>query len=187
MKKILLILDIDETLIYATKNCIENKEEDFRVADYYIHKRPFLDDFLNNSAKYFNIAIWSSASDDYVTEIANNICPDSIDLKFVWGSSKCTHNFNSALGEVSYIKNLKKIKKLGFDISKIIIIDDTPEKSSKNYGNAIYPKPFTGDSMDDELQLLSQYLHKLKDVDNVRNIEKRGWKSKITPQIKPVA
>ena len=186
MKKTLLILDIDETLIYATKSCIENKKEDFRVADYYVYERPFLEDFLSDNAKYFNIAIWSSASDDYVTEITNNIFPNSIDLEFVWGRSRCAHNFNSRLGETTYIKNLKKVKRLGFDISKIIIIDDTPEKSSKNYGNAIYPKPFAGNSKDDELKFLSQYLYQLKDVDNVRNIEKRGWKSKIPPQIETV-
>ena len=35
--------------------------------------------------------------------------------------------------------------------------------------------PFYGDPSDVELQNAAKYLKTLKDVPNVRNIEKRGW------------
>ena len=78
-----------------------------------------------------------------------------------------------------YIKRLKKIKRFGFSLDKILIVDDTPHKSSENYGNAIYPNEFTGNGQDNELSLLIDYLKTLKYVDNVRRIEKRNWREEL--------
>ena len=44
-EKILLILDVDETLIHATEKEL-NQKVDFKIFDYNIYKRPFLDEFL---------------------------------------------------------------------------------------------------------------------------------------------
>ncbi len=56
-------------------------------------------------------------------------------------------------------------------------MDDTPAKSRSNYGNAIYIKEFLGDMKDQELKYLRDYLLTLKNVDNVRAIEKRNWQT----------
>ena len=58
-------------------------------------------------------------------------------------------------------------------------MDDTPHKSKDNFGNAIYPKAFMGDTSDEELKLLFKYLKTLKEEENVRRIEKRNWRSDI--------
>ena len=177
MKKILLILDIDETLVYATKKALSHVKEDFKVSDYFVYKRPFLHEFLEKCSEHFDIAIWSSADDDYVTNIVRNIVPHDLELQFIWGRSRCTEHFDFEIQERIFIKNLKKIKKLGFDLSKVLIVDDTPQKAIKNYGNVIYPKIFEGNMKDNELRLLIEYLIQFKNIDNVRNIEKRGWKN----------
>lgn len=52
----LLILDLDETLVYATDKKIDH-EPDFKVLDYYIYKRPGLDDFLNTCLEWFEVGI----------------------------------------------------------------------------------------------------------------------------------
>ena len=44
--KKIIVFDLDETLIHATKNKLEIKE-DFRYEDYYIYQRPFVDKFLS--------------------------------------------------------------------------------------------------------------------------------------------
>ena len=59
----------------------------------------------------------------------------------------------------------------------MIIVDDSPHKCADNFGNAIYPSPFEGDKNDNELITLSHYLESICDVENVRIIEKRGWRS----------
>jgi len=188
-EKILLILDLDETLIHATSKKLE-RDAEFIIFDYHVYCRPYLESFLLEMNKYFKLAVWSSASDDYVEKVVENIFSKDIDLEFVWGRSHCTPkrllhideygNYeNSYPSHYNYIKRLKKLKRKGFHLEKMIIVDDTPHKSKENYGNAIYPKEYLGDLKDNELQKLSKYLIGLKDEKNVRTIEKRGWRTQI--------
>lgn len=185
-KKILLILDLDETLIHATSQP-KDDQWNFSLEKYKVYVRPGLDKLLTGIKKYFNIAVWSSASDDYVEAIVDKIFPEDYDLKFVWARSKCTQRFLSKnLEDVGYSdhrhysKELKKVKKSGYGtLERMLIVDDTPEKSRSNYGNAIYLHEFKGEQDDNELGLLLKYLISLKDVDNVRKIEKRFWRHEI--------
>ena len=184
--KTLLILDIDETLIHATTEELDRKA-DFRIYDYHVYKRPFLSAFLDQVKDDFLLAIWSSASDDYVEEIVKRIIPSEIELEFVWGRSRCTYQRKNRLYEsrfystnprnhYHYVKILKKLKRKDYQIERILIVDDTPHKAKYNYGNAIYPKEYLGEEQDEELILLAKYLKTLKDKPNVRNIEKRNWR-----------
>lgn len=186
--KILLILDLDETLIYATSKPLA-RPANFQVFDYHIYKRPHLDNFLKSCAQNFELAIWSSASNDYVESVVEKIIPKDIPLAFVWGRSRATlrrnmiveadayldadYYFNS---HYHYIKRLSKVKKKGYRLEQMLIVDDTPHKSQCNYGNVIYPLPYGGDLNDNELFYLAQYLKTLAHVPNVRTIEKRGWR-----------
>ena len=185
--KILLILDLDETLIHATDQKLEG-EPDFSIFDYLVYKRPYLQEFLNHIKDDFLIAIWSSASDDYVEAVVKKIIPIDLRLEFVWGRSRCSYRRNIMIDEYGYydpdpsnhhyyIKPLKKLKKQGYNLKRILIVDDSPHKSKDNYGNAIYPKAFTGDPNDMELKFLAKYLTSLKNRKNVRLIEKRNWRS----------
>ena len=135
-EKLLLILDIDETLIHATKNKLDRKE-DFRVFNYYIYERPYLRDFFKEIKNDFHLAVWSSASNDYVEKIVNHIFPTDINLHFVWARSRCKPkrlteldsfgNYNDRYRDhYNYIKPLKKVKKLGYKLERMIIVDDTP-------------------------------------------------------------
>ena len=58
------------------------------------------------------------------------------------------------------------------------MIDDSPEKTKDNYGNAVYVNAFEGDQTDSELKILAEYLNSIKDSQNVRSFEKREWKNK---------
>lgn len=189
MEKILLILDLDETLIYATDKVLDQKA-DFEVFEYKVYKRPFLDCFFTAIKEDFLIAIWSSAGEEYIQEIVKRIIPKEITLEFVWGRNRCTYRRDLRINESGYYdddlndhyhysKPLKKLKKRGYQLEKILIVDDSPHKVSDNYGNAIYPTAFMGDFEDQELKLLARYLKTLKTEDNVRIIEKRNWQNKF--------
>ncbi|MGE6220593.1 NIF family HAD-type phosphatase [Nubsella zeaxanthinifaciens] len=171
----LLILDLDETLIHATETASEFLI-DFKLDKYFVHKRPLLEHFLVNISKHFAIGIWSSAGDDYVTEMANKIKPTDVEFEIIWGRSRCSQKRDETFDNYYFEKRLDKLKKKGFRLEQIIIVDDTPEKSRNNYGNAIYIKEFLGDPTDQELKYLYDYLLTLKDVENVRAIEKRSWR-----------
>jgi RNA polymerase II subunit A small phosphatase-like protein len=183
---ILVILDLDETLVYATKNKLEI-QHDFMLEDYFVYKRPYFNEFISYIENNFTFAVWSSATDDYVLEMCEKLELSSKAL-FCWGRSKTTLKVPSKFDEDGdliidagnhyfFIKRLVKLKKRGFSLEQILIIDDTPHKSKENYGNAIYPTEFLGNPQDNELLLLIDYLDKLKFVENVRIIEKRNWKN----------
>ncbi|MDO7847576.1 HAD family hydrolase [Hymenobacter sp. M29] len=190
--KILLILDLDETLIHATATKLGD-DYAFQIYHYYVYKRPGLDDFLRACAEMFDLAVWSSASDDYVSQVVAKIFPAEIKPVFVWGRSRCTPLALSRIDEYGYYglegashyeyaKLLKKVRRLGYDAKRILIVDDTPEKVRNCYGNAIYPTPFLGDPSDNELIILTNYLHSLHEEANVRSIEKRQWQLKFPPK-----
>jgi carboxy-terminal domain RNA polymerase II polypeptide A small phosphatase len=192
--KKLLILDLDETLIHATRIKL-SREPDFMVFDYFVYKRPHLAAFLAACSDIYQLAIWSSASDDYVEEVVKNIISPTIKLEFVWGRSKCTPRYPTQEDffrdsydnqHYYYTKQLKKIKKQGFSLDRTLIVDDTPEKVKDNFGNAIYPTAFLGDlEEENELLLLLDYLKYLDRFDNIRKIEKRNWRRTVfdTPSV----
>jgi TFIIF-interacting CTD phosphatase-like protein len=120
--------------------------------------------------------VWSAASNDYVENIVKTITPANIEWFLVWGKSRCTMKRDYNLDTYYFEKKLEKVKNRGFRLEEMIIVDDSPEKSRSNYGNAVYIAPFEGDREDEELKYLYDYLLQLKEVENVRTIEKRGWR-----------
>lgn len=183
--KILLILDLDETLIHGREAPLD-RPADFMLLQYHIYRRPHLDEFLRRCAESFNLAIWSSGSDDYVNAVTRTIFASPEQLHFVWGRSRATLRSSAAdefgytpdgLGHMDYLKPLQKVARRGWDLRRVLIVDDSPEKSVRNYGNVVHPAPFEGDENDDELLHLGDYLESLKDCSNVRSIEKRFWRS----------
>ncbi len=176
--KILLVLDLDETLIHATERRFEI-DLDFQYENYFVYKRPHLKWFLESMNVDFKLAIWSSADDKYVEEIVKKIKPDSIEFEFIWGRTRCTTKRDYELDVYIHEKRLKKVKKKGFPIDRILMIDDSPEKTKDNYGNAIYVKPFKGDQNDSELKKLAEYLSSIKNSTNVRSFEKRRWRNTV--------
>lgn len=184
---ILIILDLDETLIHSAVQPLKINHN-YKLDKYFVYKRPYLDEFLAYISKNFRLAIWSSGSDSYVLNIVEWLGLLQM-AEFVWGRSKTTHKLlngfnqgrdsvNPSADQNNDIKRLKKVKKLGYSLEKILIIDDTPYKSHENYGNAIYISEFTGNPDDQELKLLMSYLETIKFVNNVREIEKRGWRER---------
>lgn len=183
----LLILDLDETLIHAAERPLD-RPADFIVYDYHVYRRPHLDAFLAECARHFELAVWSSASDDYVRAVVARIFPDPAALHFVWGRSKATLRRMSPYDDgymldpwdhLHYVKPLTKVRRAGWRLDRVLIVDDTPEKCVRNYGNAIYPRPYEGEPDDAELQHLARYLTTLKDEANVRTIEKRRWRERL--------
>lgn len=180
MNSKLLILDLDETLLHATSQSLA-RPADFCVASYHIYRRPNLVNFLAFARRRFQVAVWSSSTPLYVKQVLHHILPANYPLVFAWGRDRCTRCLDYELQEIIWIKDLKKVKKQGFPLSSVLMVDDTPQKLSRQYGNLVRVKPFEGDEADDELLMLMTYLDQLSGVDNVRTVEKRGWRQAMEP------
>ncbi len=78
----LLILDIDETLIFASEGEIDHSS-DFLFSNFSVWKRPFLDEFLRHCFERFSVAIWTSSTKNYAQEIVDNILDRGQELEFL--------------------------------------------------------------------------------------------------------
>ncbi|MCP3098011.1 HAD family hydrolase [Myxococcus sp. K15C18031901] len=163
---------------------------DLQRFGYSLYARPHLASFLAACAARFQLAIGSSADDAYVAGVVQHLLPANLPLAFVWGRSRATFSvdrrrlmedgFLDPSSHDEYAKKLKKVKRLGYRLERMLIVDDTPAKCVHNHGNAIYVKPYQAAADDAELPLLAKYLATLADVPNVRTLEKRHWRSQVT-------
>lgn len=127
MRRPLLVLDLDETLIHASPERL-GREEDFRIGPYFVYTRPHLTAFLQQVAIGYDLAIWSSASIDYVNAIARSLAHDVAPWQFVWARDRCVQRFHAETRETYFLKDLKKVKRRGYPLNQILIVDDTPLK-----------------------------------------------------------
>ena len=126
MPKPLLILDLDETLLHASEEPLE-RIEDLRVDRYWVYIRPGLTDCLLSCSQYFQLSVWSSASDDYVAELVEAVVAPVVPLEFVWARSRGTFRRDLVFDEYFYAKDLYKVKRRGYDLSQVLIVDDDPQ------------------------------------------------------------
>lgn len=181
MSRSLLILDLDETLIHATEQPLEHPPN-FSVSPYHVYKRPFLDHFLHVCNEHFELAIWTSSSASYAHAVIPQLWPEDLSLAFLWSRKRCTYRLDPEYRRAVWIKDLKKVKKRGYALERVIVVDDSPEKLARQYGNLVHVKPFVGEVGDDELKWLGLYLPELAQVENVRRVEKRGWRKRMHRQ-----
>lgn len=131
LPKHLLILDVDETLVFAEEKPLA-RAADFHVGPFHVYRRPYLADFISTVFQWFDVAVWSSASSAYVYGIVENVFGVPNPLQFVWTCDRCTRRYDEELGEHFYAKNLSKLRKLGFQLQRILMIDDSPEKLARH-------------------------------------------------------
>ena len=171
----LLVLDLDETLIHGNP---EAEEGDFLAAGIPVFIRLGARKFLAQMAKIFDLAVWTSASEDYASDIVQAIFPAPDQLRFLWSRERCVRRINPETRKLEFIKDLKKLRRQGWNLAHVIVVDDSPEKLARNYGNLVRVPPFTG-GQDDILGPLASFLEELYAKPDVRVIEKRGWLQKL--------
>lgn len=184
MSRQLLILDLDETLFHATQARLE-RAADFRVVgSYFAYKRPAVGEFLEYCFNHFDVAVWSSATADYAREVVDNIFVQNDRLVFLWARERCTWHFDARQNAWHWLKDLRKVKRFGYPLERILVVDDSGEKHARQYGNLIRVTPYEGDESDRELLDLMRYLSQLETVPNIRLIEKRNWQQKKQSEIR---
>jgi RNA polymerase II subunit A small phosphatase-like protein len=180
----LLILDLDETLIHSVEAPLA-RDPDFTFERYHVYKRPGVDDFIRHAGSLFELAVWSASTADYASAVVAQLFPPSVSLSFVWARDRCTRRFNPARYSHWWIKDLKKVKKRGYDLKSVLMVDDTAAGLTRQYGNLVRVTSFEGDTADNELYLLRAYLSSLAEVEDVRQVEKRGWHATVVRSTVP--
>jgi RNA polymerase II subunit A small phosphatase-like protein len=174
----LLVLDLDETLVFATEEKLE-READFMVGQYFVYRRPFLDEFLEFCFENFEVAVWTSSTRNYAGKIIESIFHKKDEISFFWARERCTVSFDMEEREYYLQKKMHKVRRRGYDLKGVIVVDDSPEKWRTSYGNLVRVKAFFGDPDDEELKHLAVYLERLLKIENIRRFEKRNWRNRL--------
>ena len=176
MDRPLLILDLDETLVSASAEPRDHWE--FRVGAYYVVRRPHLEQFLQRIFEWYAVAVWTSSGETYAEELVPIIFRDPSQLEFCWAAPRCTRRYDLDLRQHYAVKDLKKVRRRGYSLERVVMIDDSPEKLERNYGNHLRIAPFEGDPDDRELLAVLPFLGWLKQQPDLRAIEKRNWRTR---------
>jgi RNA polymerase II subunit A small phosphatase-like protein len=175
VEPLLVILDLDETLVYATEDAL-GRPPDFAVDRYHVYKRPHVDGFLYELRSEFRVAIWTASGRRYAEPVIDALFASRDQLEFLWCAERCTSHFDHETRDRNTIKKLRKVQAKGYDLARVVVVDDSPEKHVRNYGNLIEVAPFLGEPADQELPAVLAYLRQLNRHPNIRAIEKRGWR-----------
>ena len=170
----LLILDLDETLWHGTES---PDGVSFQL-------RPYLAEFLREVSQAYDLAVWTSATADWMTaglEIMRQETSFDLAAKafFLWDRSRCTLK-RTEDGDYEWRKPARKLRakwiRVRYPSERILALDDTPRKWACGYGHLVRVGEWTGDDQDTELRQLASYLSQIACESNLTNLEKRGWR-----------
>lgn len=172
---LLVILDIDETLVYSTEQPLGIPADD-RVGRYFTYYRPAVNTFLDYLFENHRVAVWTASGRAYATPLLSRLLGENLGrLEFFWTGERCTLVRDFEQHERVVVKRLRKVWRKGFDRERTVIIDNTPSTYRRNYGNAVPVPDFEGDMSDKIMVQLPRFIDMLARLQTVRHVEKRLW------------
>ncbi|KAI9796918.1 MAG: Nuclear envelope morphology protein 1 [Candelina submexicana] len=173
-----LILDLDETLIHSlakggrmsTGHMVEvrlNTPVGFSGGTagpqhpilYYVHKRPHCDDFLRKVCKWYNLVVFTASVQEYADPVI-----DWLEQERKFFSSRL-YRQHCTFRNGAYIKDLSTVEA---DLSKVMILDNSPMSYIFHEDNAIPIEGWINDPTDNDLLHLIPLLEGLQYVTDVR-------------------
>ncbi|EME26426.1 CTD small phosphatase-like protein 2 [Galdieria sulphuraria] len=163
--QITLVLDLDETLVHCSTDPCQSADLIFPVyfggTEYlvYAKKRPFLDYFLSEIRKYFEVIVFTASQQAYADTILNLLDPEGSYFRHRAFRDSCVFI------EGNFLKDLRV---LGRDLSKCVILDNSPQAFGLQVENGIPITTWVDDSEDRELLDLLPFLKQLSNCEDVR-------------------
>ena len=144
-----IVLDLDETLIYTSEvelpGVINHAFEDM-----YICERPNLKQFIQKVARQYPIGIWTAAERYYAEFIVYHILYQYLPKHFTFEFLLTREHTIFSERKTGVLKNLDFVARCQH--RKAFLIDDNPDPRLKKQLAHVYQiKPFTGDPKDKEL------------------------------------
>ncbi|KAJ3305785.1 CTD small phosphatase-like protein 2 [Kappamyces sp. JEL0829] len=163
--KLTLVLDLDETLVHCDANAMEAPQITFPVVfnghEHVIsgNLRPHCLEFLQKCAHKYEVVLFTASQKIYADQLATIIDPTHSWFKYRLFRESCT------LVGGNYVKDLDN---LGRDLTRTVIVDNSPQAFGYHINNGIPIKSWYQDHHDEELLRVYEFLEELEDVDDVR-------------------
>ncbi|QUC16177.1 uncharacterized protein UV8b_00418 [Ustilaginoidea virens] len=174
-----LILDLDETLIHSMSKGGRSSghmvEVRLNTASlgmgnapggaaqhpilYWVNKRPFCDEFLRRVCKWFNLVIFTASVQEYADPVIDWLEAERKYFSARFYRQHCTFR------QGAYIKDLSSVEP---DLSKVMILDNSPLSYLFHEDNAIPIQGWINDPTDNDLMHLVPLLEGLQYVHDVR-------------------
>ncbi|KAL3994752.1 CTD nuclear envelope phosphatase 1 [Acanthocheilonema viteae] len=179
VKRKILVLDLDETLIHSHHDGIirpmvkPGTPPDFvlRVnidrhpVRFFVHCRPHVDYFLSMVSQWFDLVIFTASMEIYGSSVADKLDNGKGILQRRYFRQHCTMDYGG------YTKDLSAVHA---DLSSIFILDNSPSAYRKFPQNAIPIRSWFSDPTDTCLLALLPFLDALRFASDVRSILSRN-------------
>ncbi|PGH15792.1 hypothetical protein AJ79_02173 [Helicocarpus griseus UAMH5409] len=126
---------------------------------YYVHKRPHCDDFLRKVSKWYKLVIFTASVQEYADPVIDWLEQERKYFHGRYYRQHCTFR-NGA-----YIKDLSSVEP---DLSKVMILDNSPMSYIFHEDNAIPIEGWINDPTDNDLLHLIPILEAMQYVTDVR-------------------
>uniref|UniRef100_A0A7S2ZGX5 FCP1 homology domain-containing protein n=2 Tax=Rhodosorus marinus TaxID=101924 RepID=A0A7S2ZGX5_9RHOD len=174
-----LVLDLDETLVHCSTEALENYDLTFPVKfrdheyEIFVRRRPHLEEFLAEISKTFEVIVFTASHKVYADRLLDILDPKDAYFDHRVFRESCLFHVGN------YIKDLSV---LGREISRTVIIDNSPQAFGFHVDNGIPISTWTVEQDDDALLRLMPLLKDVANAPDVRPVirERVGLGKKIT-------
>ncbi|VDN34514.1 unnamed protein product [Gongylonema pulchrum] len=161
-----LIIDLDETLVHSSFKPVKNPdfvipvEIDNVIHQVYVSKRPYVDEFLERIGDKFECVLFTASLAKYADPVADLLDKRGVFRARLFREACVFHKGN-------YVKDLTR---LGRDLKKVIIVDNSPASYAFHPNNAIPVQTWFDDVNDMELLDIIPVLEQLAEVDSIYSV-----------------
>lgn len=171
-----LILDLDETLVHSSFKPVADAdfivpiEIEGNVYKVYVLKRPYVDEFLTEVAKHYEVVVFTASLSVYANPLLDILDENKVVSHRLFRESCVLHG-------QAYVKDLSKI---GRKMKEMIIVDNSPLSYAFQPTSAIPITSWFDDRNDTELKdllpVLKTTLKEQKDVRDILDANNKSYK-----------